>query len=174
MEKPQAEAASTETAGTLAGEDAAQDSEAGTGSEGQAPETLPDWARKELEKVRSEAAGYRTRLRDAEQQLAQAPNPEEAQAKADALAEANRALERRVLVEQAARRHGLPDDLAALVQGADAEGIDAHAKSLARYVPAAPPDADPGTLSGGLNPADSGEADFDPVAIATQARLSRY
>lgn len=152
-------------------EDRADDAPAGGESAPSAAEThaspspadeLPEWARKELAKVRDEAAGYRTKLRDAEQQL---------ETRVGELTVAQADLERRVLVEQAARKHALPDDLAALVQGADADAIEAHASTLAKY--AAGP-VESGPLSGGLNPSDSDEGGFDPVAVAMAARSSRY
>ncbi len=51
-----------------------------SGSSSSREDDLPDWARKELAKVRNEAAGYRTRLRDAETKLSGAKSPEEFEA----------------------------------------------------------------------------------------------
>lgn len=155
-----------ETAGTTDAAPAAVDqaaTETSAEPQPQAPaDEVPQWARRELEKVRSEAAGYRTRLRDVEQQL---------ETRVSELTSAQSDLERQVLIAQAARRHQLPDDLAALVQGADAEAIEAHAATLARYAGGT---HEPGPVSGGLNPTDTDEGGFDPVAVALAARAARY
>ncbi|WP_411089566.1 hypothetical protein [Streptomyces sp. 061-3] len=57
------------------------DDKGGAGAEsGQFEDDLPDWARKDLTKVRGEAARYRTRLRDAEMKLGSAKSREEFEA----------------------------------------------------------------------------------------------
>jgi hypothetical protein len=132
---------------------------------------LPDWARKELTKVRGEAANYRTRLRDAETKLAEAKTPEEVAAAVADLQTKNAELERNLLVTSVAMKHKLPDDLAALLQGDNEEALTKHAKVLAKYAPAEE-DSDPESLSGGLTPGDGQE--FDPVATAREARKRRY
>jgi hypothetical protein len=129
---------------------------------GDAPGELPDWARKELEKARGDAAAYRTRLREKETEL---------ETRVRELTEAKEHAERATLREAVARRHQLPEDLAALLQGQDAEALEAHAKTLAQYVPA-PAAGFTGEARGGLDP-DGDTGDFDPVAVAQRARRSR-
>jgi hypothetical protein len=134
-------------------------------SPGQVPDALPEWARRELEKARGEAATYRTRLRETETELA---------TKVRAETEAREAAEREALRAQIARRFALPDDLAAILQGDNAEVLEQHAQTLAKYAPQAQDSFDPSTARGGLDPADEGDDDLDPVALAAQVRASRY
>ncbi|MCP3755763.1 hypothetical protein [Streptomyces sp. TBY4] len=127
---------------------------------------LPEWARKELTKVRGEAANYRTRLRDAETKLSQATSPEQVEAALAELKSQNAELERSILRTSVARRYELPADLADALRGDDEKALEAHAKVLAKYVPAALPPS----LGGGLTPDDGGEGEMDPRKLA---RLSR-
>jgi hypothetical protein len=162
------------TSETTATDDTGTGQNPAEGEPGSAKPTddLPEWARTELSKVRSEAASYRTRLREAEKQLEAATPAADLESRITELTETKTQLERKVLVEQAARKHGLPDDLAALVQGEDAAAIEAHATALAKYAPTSGPDAE--SLSGGLNPSGDADDGFDPVEVAKEARASRY
>lgn len=134
-----------------------------------------DDALAEVTKTRKEAAKYRTRLRDLEAQLEKATTPEQiaelvATAKAEAEAEA-----RTMLVENVALKHGLPDDLAALLKGETREELDAHAETLKKYVPAnegPEPEADP-DIQGGLGGTSAGPA-FDPRAQVAKVRKRRF
>jgi hypothetical protein len=130
---------------------------------------LPKWARDRLTKANAEAANYRTRLREAEAKLSAAKTVEEFEAATKELRETNQRLERQLLVSDVARKFNLPDDLAARLQGATAEELEADAKALQKYAvsPA------PANLSGGLDPSDEDEP-FDPVKEARRARASRY
>ncbi|MER6314616.1 hypothetical protein ABT237_12715 [Streptomyces sp. NPDC001581] len=127
---------------------------------------LPEWARKELTKVRGEAASYRTRLRDAETKLNEATSPEQVEAALTELKAQNAELERSILRAAVARRYELPVDLADALRGDDEKALEAHAKVLAKYVPASLPPS----LGGGLTPDDGGEGEMDPRKLA---RLSR-
>lgn len=130
---------------------------------------LPEWARNELKKVRGEAAGYRVRLRDAEDKLKDAKTPEEfASALADIQLK-NAELERGLLVTKVAAKHSLPPELAEVLKGDDEAALEAHAKKLAAFVSP----SNPASLSGGLNPGESDD-DFDPVKLAQEARRNRY
>jgi hypothetical protein len=131
---------------------------------------LPDWARKELTKVRGEAASYRTRLRDAEDKLKDAKTPEEFESAVSEIRNANAALERQIMVNKVAGKYELPAELAARLQGDDEAALEADAKALAALVAAK---TTPETLGGGLNPGESDD-DFDPVAAARKARIRRY
>ncbi|WP_328310240.1 phage scaffolding protein [Streptomyces sp. NBC_00442] len=128
-------------------------------------DALPEWARKELAKVRGEAANYRTRLRDAETKLGEAKDPAEIEAAVAELKAQNAELERSILRSSVARRHELPDDLADALRGEDEAALEAHAKVLAKYVSAPLPPS----LGGGLTP-DDGDGEMDPRKLA---RLTR-
>lgn len=132
---------------------------------------LPEWARKKLTKANSEAARYRTELREAQEKLQSAKTVEEFEAATKELADKNAELEQALLRERVARKHNLPDALADRLRGSTEEELVADAKALAKLV-AAPDDADPSSLGGGLDPSD--DADFDPVKAAREARSRRY
>jgi hypothetical protein len=132
---------------------------------------LPEWARKELTKVRNEAAGYRTRLRDAEDKLKDAKTPEEFQAAMNEWQTKNSELERNLLVTKIATKHGLPEAIAARLQGGDEAAIEADALALAALIVA--PRPAPESLSGGLNPGESDD-EFDPVKAAHAAKRRRF
>jgi hypothetical protein len=140
----------------------------------EAPESkdaeLPDWARSELSRVRSEAASYRTKLREAEAKLEGAKTPEEFEAAVTELKNTNATLERSLTVTKVAAKHQLPSELAELLKGDTEEELAAHAKVLAKFAPAT--EIDPDDLSGGLTPGGS-DAAFDPVAAARKARQRR-
>lgn len=125
----------------------------------------------ELARVRQEAASHRTKLRETEAALAAAKSPDEVEAALSELRNANAALEREITVSRVARKHGLPDDLAAALQGEDEAALEAHAKVLAKYVPASSEDR--GEPRGGLDPTGD-DSKFDPVAEFRKARASRY
>jgi hypothetical protein len=175
----QIETASTpEPAGDAKQTAQAQDGAAGDGTE-QATDPLgadeerdgelPDWARKRLTRANAEAANYRTKLRDAEARLGQAKTVEDFEAATKDLRETNERLERQLLVSDVARKHGLPDDLAARLQGSTKEELEADAKALQKYAAPAPP----ASLAGGLDPNDDSDP-FDPVKAARAARTTRY
>ncbi|OII68280.1 hypothetical protein [Streptomyces sp. CC77] len=145
---------------------AAEQPASGTSSESTGEDALPEWARKELAKVRSEAANYRTRLRDAETKLSEAKDPAEVEAALTKLRAQNAELERSVLRASVARKYELPDDLADALRGDDEAALVAHAQVLAKYIPVpAPP-----PLGGGLTPDDGGDGEMDPRKLA---RLTR-
>lgn len=139
-------------------------------AEEKALDELPDWARKEIKKVRGEAANYRTQLREAQDALSKAKTPEEYAA---ALAEVNskaEGLEKQLLVQKVAARHGLPEALANRLQGGDEAALEADAKALAALVVTGT--TSPESLSGGLTPGESDDS-FDPVEEARKARAGR-
>lgn len=136
---------------------------------------LPQWAQDLISEVRGEAANYRTRLRETESALGKAKSPEDIEKATQELRESNAKLERELLVTKVAKKHNLPDDLADALKGEDEKALEEHATRLAKFAPKAEePKVDPETLSGGLNPSDSDDANFDPVAEAQRARASRY
>ena len=130
--------------------------------------SLPEWARKELTKTRGEAANYRVKLREVETALKNAKSVEEFEAATATLSEANKKLERALLVSEAARKFNLPDDLAARLAGDTKEELEADAKQLQKYATPVVPE----NLSGGLDPSDE-EDEGDPVKAVAAARASR-
>lgn len=160
------------TGGTPEGGEGAPKGTEGEGEPKPSPEDeLPEWARTELKKVRGEAAGYRTRLRDAETKLAEAKTPEDVETAVAEIKAQNAALERSLTVSKVATKHQLPDELAALLQGDDEAAIETHAKALAKF---AVTTTAPESLSGGLTPGGESDEVFDPVAVAKAARQRRY
>lgn len=144
------------------------DDKVGSGGQSTSPEDeLPDWVRKELAKVRNEAAGYRTRLRDAETKLSEAKSPEEFDAALAEVKTKNAELERSVLVTTVARKFDLPEELAGRLRGATPEELEADAKALqVLLAPAAPP-----SLGGGLDPSEGDDdGEMDPRKLARRTR----
>lgn len=136
---------------------------------------LPQWAQDIISNVRAEAANWRTQLREAQDALGKAKTPEDVQKATEEMARKNKDLERDLLVERIANKHKLPDDLKSRLKGDDEKSLEEDAKSLAKFAPKADDvKVDPDTLSGGLDPNDSSEAPFDPVATAKAARATRY
>ncbi|WP_326554668.1 hypothetical protein [Micromonospora sp. NBC_01813] len=140
------------------------------GSTGTTEAKTPEWYERELSKVRNEAAGYRTRLRDAETKLADAKTPEEFESARAELATANQNLERELMVERAGR--GLPEELRSVLKGNTEEELKAHAAVLMKFVPTSKV-APPEKLGGGLNAGGGGGDDFDVKDVARQIRLGR-
>ncbi|MFE0104141.1 hypothetical protein [Streptomyces sp. NPDC059009] len=137
------------------------------GSSGTPEDELPDWARKELAKVRGEAAGYRTRLRDAETKLSEAKSPEEFEAALTEVKAKNAELEHSLVVASVARRFDLPEELAGRLRGTTPEELEADAKSLQSLLaPKAPP-----ALGGGLDPSEGDDdGEMDPRKLARRTR----
>ncbi|MGW1258461.1 hypothetical protein ACWD5Q_25590 [Streptomyces sp. NPDC002513] len=127
---------------------------------------LPEWARKELTKVRGEAASYRTRLRDAESKLSEAKLPEEFEAALAEVKTKNAELERSVLVGSVARKFDLPDDLASRLRGETPEELESDAKALQTLLAPKVPES----LGGGLTPADDDDGEMDPRVLARRSR----
>ncbi|WNV90304.1 hypothetical protein [Umezawaea sp. Da 62-37] len=135
---------------------------------GQAEDALPEWARKELTKVRGEAGRYRTQLRDAQAALEAAKTPEEFAAATTSLTEKVGLLEEQLLREQVARKYELPDELAELLKGKTASELEAVAKTLQKYAPA----TESVVLGGGLTPDDGDDGEMDPRKLARRTRRS--
>ncbi|ELP64625.1 hypothetical protein ACKI1I_06895 [Streptomyces turgidiscabies] len=143
------------------------DDKAGAGGTSTSSEDeLPDWARKKLAKVRGEAAGYRTRLRDAETKLSEAKTPDEVEAALADVKAKNVDLERSLLVSTVARKFDLPEALAGRLRGDIPDELEADAKALQAFVTPAPPPA----LGGGLNPSDNDDGEMDPRKLARRTR----
>ena len=108
---------------------------------------LPDWAAKELEKARKEAANYRTKLREVEPLAAKARELEESQKsetqrlieRAEAAETERKRLESHVTRLKVAAKHGIPEDLADLLGEGDEETLDTRAKALSEWRGASAP-----------------------------------
>lgn len=127
---------------------------------------LPEWARKELTKVRGEAANYRTKLREAETSLQNAKTPEEFEAARSELSSRIAELEHQVVVTAVARKYELPDELVPLLKGDSEEALEAVAKTLSRYALTPAPES----LGGGLTPSDDDDDEMDPRKLARRTR----
>ncbi|AFV51330.1 head scaffolding protein [Streptomyces phage phiCAM] len=137
--------------------------------EGEAPkpeDELPEWARKELTKVRGEAANYRTKLREAETSLQNAKTPEEFESARTELSQRIAELEREVVVSKVARKYELPDELVPLLKGDSEEALELVAKTLSKYAVTPAPES----LGGGLTPSDDNDDEMDPRKLARRTR----
>lgn len=133
--------------------------------EGEHGDDIPtDVLRKKLKEANSEAARYRTQLREAQEALAKAKTPEEFLAATTDLSNKIGALDREVV----ALKYNLPEVLAKRLQGATREELEADAKELAKTVRVNPQRE----VSGGLNPAEEGytQADIDAAVRSVGLR----
>jgi DNA repair exonuclease SbcCD ATPase subunit len=179
----------TQAAGQPDNDDAAQQTLADAGAQPEPqdgdrqaqndPWADPQAARKEIEKLRREAAGFRTKLREAEPQLAEYRKHLDSQkTEQQKLAEAKEAAEQRLAEVSsanarlmAAATHNIPVELIDLLGTGTDEEIDARAKLLAERLTAADArtSATPGStrpvesLTAGGRPAD--DAPADPNAL---------
>jgi hypothetical protein len=138
----------------------------GTTPEVKPEDELPEWARKELTKVRGEAANYRTKLREAEASLQNAKTPEEFEAARSELSTRIAELEHQVVVTAVARKYELPDELIPLLKGDSEEALEAVAKTLSKYAVTPAPES----LGGGLTPSDDDDDEMDPRKLARRTR----
>lgn len=136
----------------------------------------PEQLKKELEKVRREAAAARTKNNELEAKLSAAKTPEEVEAVRKELSEQNAKLARELLVATLTR--DLPAEMVALVsefQGDD-KALTKFVEGMKQYVPkgaSASTSPAPAKLSGGLD-GDTGAADEDdPAKLAAQFRAGR-
>ena len=132
--------------------------------EPQAPEMTLEDAKAEVTKTRAEAANYRVRAREAEEKLKSAKTLEEVEEIVSRMTVEREAAERSLLVENVALKFDLPEALAARLQGATREELEADAKSLQSFVQDT---AKPKTLTGGLTPNETdGDEPSDPRELA--------
>lgn len=153
-------------ADTEAGDEQEQEQEQEGGEEeseeSESESELPERTRTELRRLRAENANWRTKLRETQDALGKAKTPEEFEAATSELNSKIAELERRIVVDSVAKQFGLPDELAAVLQGDDEAALKAHAKTLAKFV-TAPGAGEPG---GGLNPNDGDDGVTDPGELA--------
>lgn len=130
----------------------------------------PEDAAKALTKVRSEAANWRTKFRDLEKKLEAAKSPDQVEEIVTSMKAEREAAEHALIVENVGLKFNLPEELSSVLQGTTREELEAHAKTLAKFVAKKAPANDP---KGGLNPTDEDES-FDPVKVSRAARSRRY
>lgn len=130
-------------------------------------DSLPEWARKSLNKANTEAASYRTQLREAQEALAKAKAPEDFEKIQQALAETQHRLTIRDHTE------GIPKEVVEaewVSWPRDEEGVKKVAAQLRSFVAAQTAGETPkvgGELAGGLNPQSNGKAEeLDPAVLA--------
>lgn len=123
-----------------------------------------------LAKARKDAAKYRTRLRDVENQLSGMKSNEDVESLVESMREEREEAERALIRENVALKFGLPDKLAALLQGDDRAAIEAHAKELQEFAPSPRRSGEP---RGGLDP-QTDEGAFDPEAEYKAIKAARY
>ncbi len=119
-----------------------------------AEDDLPDWARKELTRVRKEAAAKRTALKEAQEQLANAKTPEEFEAAKTEFQSKIDALEYEVAKSKVLRENNIPVEYEDLLDGVPADKLEEKAKKLATLANAraASDEDDLDDLLGGLDP----------------------
>ena len=125
----------------------------------------PDIAKAEIERLRSEAAGYRTQKNELAKQLEGAKSQEDIDAAIADWQQKTAKLERENLVLQ----HGaaLPEALRKYVQGDTEDEIKASVAELAATV--APAKTQPSRVGGGLTPGAEAPV-TDPAKLAAQVR----
>lgn len=151
--------------------------------EGQDESTLPQWARDAITRGNTEAAGFRTKLREAEEKLSNAKTPEDIAAATKEWQEKFEAAERKAseVALDAARTvakvtHGLTDRVAGSLKGTTAEEIEADAKAWAEELGTLPKNDDTtrrtrtpgGGLGGGGSAPGAGSESYDPAALALE------
>lgn len=128
---------------------------------------LPEWARESLSKANSEAAKYRVRAKELQEEL------DELMSKVGSFEELQQeyqGLKKAMLVRDVADEFGLPKELAEVLKGDSEEEIREHAETLAKFVPrSAGPKKDLDDLKGGLDPEEDPSPKVDPVALARTA-----
>lgn len=135
-------------------------------------EVPPEVLREKLTKANSEAANYRTKVRELEKRLEGAKSEEDIAAIREEMKTERETSERALVVENVALKFELPEELQAVLQGKTREELEAHAKVLQKFVPS-PKEVEPDDVSGGLDPSDKDGA-FDAVAESRKARARRY
>lgn len=134
--------------------------------EEQRQEDLPEWARTALTKANTEAASYRTKLREAEDKLKDAKTPEEVEAIIKGITEDREKTERELLIENVALNAKLPKEAWKRLTGKTREELEADAKELVSLLGEADDEGDEITLEGGLTPRNRDDEPSDPRELA--------
>lgn len=114
----------------------------------------PEWMRKELTRVRKEAAAKRTALKEAQEKLANAKTPEEFEAVKTEFQTKIDALEYEVAKSKVLRENNIPAEYEDLLDGVPADKLEEKAKKLATLANAqkTSEEDDLDDLLGGLDP----------------------
>jgi hypothetical protein len=121
--------------------------------------------------LRAEAAGYRTKLREAEEKFAAAKSQEDVDAAVAALKADNETLRRDLVAAQ----FNLPPELAKRLSGSTEDELKADAEALAQFVaPQGREDEDERTPRGGLTPGSKGGIDADALLATINRRRRIY
>jgi hypothetical protein len=134
------------------------------GGEAKKSTLTPEQLQAELTRTRAEAANWRTKLREAEKRLSEAKSTEEYESAVNELREQVAAKDHEILKGRVAREHGLPDELAARLQGTTEAELKADAEALKKF--AAPSGVKKVELRGGLTPGDDPDDTDDPRELA--------
>lgn len=129
----------------------------------------------ELAETRNEAAKRRTQLREAQEALANAKTAEDVARITEEFESKIKQYELDLAKERVARQFGLPDALAARLQGTSEEELKADAEALKEFAtPKVENPRTPGTPGGGRNPGGAGNEDtFDKDAYLKHLRKQR-
>lgn len=119
-----------------------------------------------VKQLRTESAGYRTRLKEVEEKLATMKSTEEVDELVSTLKSERETVERNLLVENVALKYKLPEPLAKRLTGDTREALEADAKELASLVGAQSGEDEDARLEGGLNPRDRDADPTDPKELA--------
>lgn len=147
------------------GDDASDNAEAGDDPEdNKGGDELPEWAKKKIAKVNSEAKGLRDRLKAAEDKLKNVKDIDEVKTLLTELESDSKKAERDLLVENVALKFHLPEKLAKRLSGNTREELEADAKDLAEFAKG----NKEVRLEGGLDPRakDQGKDETDPAKLA--------
>lgn len=124
--------------------------------------------REKVTKANSEAANYRTKLREAEDKLKDAKSPEEVDEIVKQLTKDREEGEHALLVENVALKFNLPEKAQKRLAGTTREELEADAKELAELFGTDEDDEDL-NLEGGLEPRNRESSDpDDPRALAAK------
>lgn len=130
------------------------------------------WVRKELDKVRRDAAARRVEARELKDKLSNSKSDEEVQ---QILADYDQKLaeaDMKVAKLDAGRKFGLPDELIARLQGSTPEELLADAEKLAPLISKSPRVPAPVPPSGGRNPRE-GSDDLTPEELYEKTQASK-
>lgn len=132
-------------------------------------EGLPDWAQKEIKRLRAENASKRIDNNQLREQLANASSAEEYKTLAKELETRLAKAERDATVAELARKHNIPDAAVALLTAQDPEELEAQVLAIAALTqgrgPASPPPLKP---TGGRDPLAPPAA--DPTELYKKAK----
>lgn len=116
--------------------------------------------------LRTESAGYRTRLKEVEEKLATMKSTEEVDELVKTLKTERETSERNLLVENVALKFKLPEALAKRLSGDTREALEADAKELAAFAKSDEDGEEDTRLEGGLSPRDRDSDPTNPAELA--------